>query len=482
MITLNCATGTIVPYVPSADMPWNKERAMHLFRRMGYGATTAQIEAALQLDPQDIIDTLIDQALNLPLTEEPEWATWNVNDYTDFDAQREEQYIEFLVTWVKELLNDGFREKMTLFWHNHFVTKLESYLCPSWLFEYRKVLQSNALGNFKTLTHAIGTTPAMLVFLNGIQSTNIEPNENYARELYELFTLGQDNSYTQEDIEETARALTGWNGFVALCAPVGYLSISHDNGQKTIFGQTGNWGYDDVHDILFSERADQVATYICTKLYTHFVHPEVDESIVEELATTFKDNNFELVPVLRQLFKSEHFFDEAIIGAQIKSPVDVLLSFCNESSLLQNDEIVEILGYFVFMLGQQLASPPDVAGWPGNRSWINNDTLTARWQSVEQYVYYNYEAAPDLLVQLGQNLSGPFENDPALVTQIIVDHFIPNGLNTPEAYERAADVFKWEVPQNYYDDGTWNMSWETIPAQVALLLGHIVRLPEFQMY
>lgn len=480
MITSNCAIGSLAPYVPSAAMPWNKERVQHLYRRMGFGIKPADIEGTLNQNPSDLIDSIIDEAINLPLTAEPEWAYWNVNDYTDFDMQREEQLVGFLFQWTEELLQNGFRDKMTLFWQNHFVTKFESYACPSWMYQYHNVLQRNALGNFKDFTIEVGTTPAMLVFLNGIQNTFIEPNENYARELYELFTLGQDNGYTQTDIEETARALTGWNGFVALCAPVGYLDVSHDGGVKTIFGETGNWNYNDVHDILFDQRADQIATHICTKIYKHFVHQEVDEGIVEELASTFKTNNFEIVPVLRQLFKSEHFFDDAMIGTQVKSPSDLILSFVNESGLGYNEEIKEFLGYYVYVLGQQFFSPPDVAGWPGNRSWITADTLTGRWQSIEAYVYYNFEAFVGLFTSFVQTLI-PESTDPELVTQLIVDHFIPNGLNTPEAYQQAAEVFKWEVPQNYFDDETWNLNWETVPAQVGVLMGHIIKLPEFQL-
>lgn len=481
MMTSNCATGTIEPYVPSASMPWNKERVQHLFRRMAFGIKPADIDAALAQSPTNLVDSIIDEALALPLTPEPEWAYWSVNDYTDFDMQREEQLVSFIFQFTRDLLEKGFREKLTLFWQNHFVTKFESYACPSWMYQYHNILQRNALGNFKTLTKEVGTTPAMLVFLNGIQNTLIEPNENYARELYELFTLGQDNAYTQTDIEETARALTGWNGYISLCAPVGYLEVAHDSGVKTIFGQTGNWNYDDVHDILFSERANEVATFICTKLYQHFVHQEVDEGIVAILASTFLENDFELVPVLRQLFKSEHFFDEAIIGAQVKSPSDMMLSFVNESALGYNAQVNEFIGFFIYSLGQQFFSPPDVAGWPGNRSWVTADSLTGRWQALQQYLFANFENFPALFVDFVQSLIAE-SNDPALVAQLIVDHFIPNGLNTPDAYDRATDVFKWEVPQNYFDDGSWNLNWETVPTQVGVLLLHISKLPEFQLH
>jgi uncharacterized protein (DUF1800 family) len=478
--TLNCATGTLATYVPNADAPWDKKRVIHLFRRMGFGANPIQMNAALDQDPATLIDSIIDQAIALPPSPPPAWAEWTISDYSDFPQQQQEQIIEQILGWVKNMMNDGFREKMTLFWHNHFVTRFEVYNCPSWMYDYYRVLQENALGNFKDFTVAMGQTPAMLVFLNGVQNTSFEPNENYARELYELFTLGQDNGYTQEDIVETARALTGWNGFTELCAPIGFLAFTHDFGEKTIFGQTGNWNYNGVHDLLFEERTQQIGEYICGKLYRAFVHPEIDEVIVGQLAQTFIDNNFDIVPVLRQLFKSEHFFDDYNIGTVVRSPLDLFLNYIKEANFIYNDDTLSIAGYLAADLGQTLYNPPDVAGWPGNRAWIDSNTLTGRWQGIDYFLFTIYQFAPDQLVQLAKNLSGN-SNDPEEVTISIIEHFIPKGLNQPQAYERATAVLKWEVPQNYYDDGSWNLDWETVPIQVALLMQHVARLPEFQL-
>jgi uncharacterized protein (DUF1800 family) len=478
--TLNCATGTLAPYAPSGQAPWNKQRAIHLLRRMGFGGTPAQIEAALEQDPGTLVDTIIDNAIALPPSDPPVWGDWAYSDYTDFGVQQSEQIIEQIQAWVQNMMNDGFREKMTLFWHNHFVTKFEVYNCPSWMNDYYRMLQKNALGNFKTFTVEVGKSPAMLVFLNGVQNTVIEPNENYARELYELFTLGQDNGYTQEDIVQTARALTGWNGFTELCAPIGFLPFTHDNGIKTIFGQTGNWGYQDVHDILFLERAEQIANYICGKLYQAFVHPDIEAEIVSGLAQTFLDNNFEIAPVLRQLFKSEHFFDAYNIGTIVKSPIDAILNYIREGNFTYNVESLTLAGYFADDLAQTLFNPPDVAGWPGNRAWIDSNTLTGRWQAIDYYTYVAYQFSPDELVQLAKTLSGN-SSDAEEVTYAIVDHFIPNGLNQAEAYDRAITVFKWEIPQNYFDDGSWNLDWAEVPIQMAFLLQYVAHLPEFQL-
>lgn len=486
MLVTNCATGTLAPYTPSAAMPWDRRRVLHLFRRMGFSAGHQQIEAALAQSPAALIDSIIDEAINLPPTPAPAWANWDINNYTDFAQQSQEQLLEWVVNWVRNMVTNGFRERLTLFWSNHFVTKYEAYACPSQLYSYHNILQRRALGNFRDFVHEIGTTPAMLVFLNGVQNTNINPNENYARELYELFTLGQGNGYTQTDIQETARALTGWNGYVTYCSTISYIPFFHDNGNKTIFGQTGNWGYDDVVNILFNQRADQIAYYICEKLYRNFIHPdEVAEDIVEGLAQTLKNNNWELAPVFRQLFKSEHFFDDYVIGTQVKSPTDALLNFIKEgafeNSFLSVDEAMQSVTYLIYGIGQELFNPVDVAGWPGNRSWINGSTLTLRWQAADYALSYLYQYFPSVYADLAKLLSNN-SIDPAYVTQVIVDHFLPNGLNTPEEYAAATDVFKWEVPENYYLSGAWNLDWDTAPAQVALLIRHISRLPEYQLF
>jgi uncharacterized protein (DUF1800 family) len=482
MVTLNCATGTIDPYVPTPDVPWDRKRAIHLFRRLGFGASVQEIDDALGQSPTDLVDQLIDDALATPLTPEPDWAFWTFNDYDDFPLQREEQYAEWATKWLIGMLENGLRDKLSLFWHNHFVTKLEIYDCPSYMYQYHKLLQQYALGNFKDFVYEIGKTPAMLVFLNGAESTKFNPNENYARELYELFTLGVDNGYTQQDIEETSRALTGWNLFSEFCGSISFYQPTFDEGVKTIFGQTGNWGYDDVHDILFQERSDEIADFICRKLYVKFVSPEVDESIIEAMATTFKANDFEIEPVLRQLFKSEHFFDDANLLVQIKSPVDACLQFYQETSFPYETNSLQTVIYLCFLLDQYLFNPVDVAGWQGNRTWINSNTLTGRWQALQfltgMVADIDLEPFRDLAVSLAGSTS---VNDPEFVTQLIVEQFFPKGFQSADEYNRATIVFKMDIPENYYTNGLWNLAWDTVPYQVASLLLFLFRRPEWQL-
>lgn len=477
----NCATGTLVPYVDTPGAPWNRGRAQHLFRRLGFGTSESNVSAAAQQDPATVVDQLIDDILNTPNLSQPVWHDWIIGDYEDFNNESTAQLIEYANSWIGSMLENGAKERITLFWHNHFVTRFEDYFCPSWMYTYHQLLQTYALGNFREFVYEIGKTPAMLVFLNGVQNNRFEPNENYARELFELFTLGQDNGYTQQDIVEAARALTGWNGFTTACAPITFTASLHDTGNKTIFGQTGNWGYDELHEILFTERATEISVYICGKIYRHFVHPELDEEIVAGLAETLRDNDWELEPVFRQLFKSEHFFDEKVIGTQIKSPLELMINTVLESDFIINDDIRNYILYAGYQLNQGLFNPIDVAGWPGDRDWVNTNTITGRWQTSDFFIYTNYQGVPEDFVSFAQALTTDNANDPELVTQAIIDYLVPGGLTTPEAYAAATVIFKWEVPQNYYDSGEWNLYWETVPVQVALLMQHISRLPEFQL-
>ena len=178
---------------------------------------------------------------------------------------------------------------------------------PAYLYQYYALIQSHALENFKTFVSEMGLATTMLRYLNGFENKKNSPNENYARELYELFTLGEGNGYIQEDITETARALTGYNRFKTYLGVIEFNENSFDKGSKTIFGRSGNWGYNDVIDILFEEKKDLIANFICNKIYRYFVSPQLNSSVVSAMAETFKQNEFELKPSLNNYLKVNTF-------------------------------------------------------------------------------------------------------------------------------------------------------------------------------
>lgn len=477
----NCASGSLAAYVPDASKPWNSLRVQHVYRRLGFGGNYGEIQAGLLLSPGQLIDNLINGAKTAPLPTPPSWYNWSDSNYTDFTNEVTTQYQEWYLEWVNEMLDTGVREKFALFWHNHFVTQFEKYKCPSYMYEYHKLLQQNAFGNFQTFVKEMGKNPAMLSFLDGRLNYKILPNENYARELLELFTLGANNNYTQQDITESARALTGYITFSEECAPITFDAAQFDSGSKTIFGQTGSYDFDGMHDLIFQERATEVSQHICTKIYTHFVHPLPNQTIIDGMAQTFVNNNFEIEPVLLELFKSDHFFEDDAISVQIKSPVDILISTIKESDYGYDTTILQYVGLLTYEQGQQLFNPIDVSGWAGNRSWINGTSITKRWKMLDDYVGYilttlDKETMRQLAIDVSNN-----SNDVDVVAQAITDYFIPKGLEDLTHYAQATTALKYTVPQNYFDLGMWDLTFQYVPEQVYNLMLWIIRRPEFQM-
>ena len=371
---------------------------------------------------------------------------------------------------------------MVLFWSNHFVVEYLDVNQPAYLYQYYALLQTQVLGNFKTFVHQIGLNPAMLRYLNGYDNKNSSPNENYGRELYELFTLGQGNGYIQEDITETSRALTGYNKTVRY-GPITFNEKTFDKGSKTIFGRSGNWGYDDVIDILFDEKKDIIARYICEKIYKYFVSPKADEAIVSSLAATMISNNFELAPVYSQLFKSEHFFDEKNSNVLIKSPIDLMLGL-HKTLGFKLDDTLDLEVQFRNKcrdMGQIIFSPVDVAGWQGNQDWINSETLPKRWEFSDYLLIKYWKKNKNQFKKLIISLVGNKETELKVIVNALKDFmFCPCKIKDEELSEAIA-VFIGEVPENYFEDGTWSINDDSVPKQVYDLMRFFITLPEFQL-
>ena len=185
--------------------------------------------------------------------------------------------------------------------------------------------------------------------------------------------------------------------------------------------------------------------------------------------------------MLRQLLKSEHFFDDRARGVVIKSPLDLIIGFTKDSEFLYNDELVEAFLYYAGLMGQEILDPPDVSGWQRDETWINASTLTGRWQLLDLYLDYLFgQSQQYTFVDLARSLTND-SIDPAFIARTMVDYFVPKNLYTEGDYDTATVIFKADVPQNYYDDMTWNLNWSSAPFQVNFLLRHIFRIPEFQL-
>ena len=497
---INCNTSSLAPYTT----PLDGQRAQHLYRRLGFSASVQTINQATGQTAGNLVDSLILEAQNMPPLAAPTWADWNNSNYPEDDDQRGQlmrsQQEEFKLAYTNSLLDNNLRDRLSFFWSNHFVTELDVYNCNSFLYHYINCLQRNAIGNFKTFVSEIGLTSAMLYYLDGVYNNGNNPNENYARELYELFTLGEGNGYTEQDIIETAKALSGYVERGELgCEQVVFDASKFNSENKTIFGRTGNWGYNDVIDILFEERANEIGYFICKKLYEFFVHPDAaDEAnnartIIDGLTATFISNNFELAPVLSQLFKSQHFFDDEAIGVIIKSPFDLYLNITKETGFEYDNTTIGSAINYSGMLGQDLFDPFDVAGWQRNRDWINTNFMIGRWLTMEAIVDGFYQDNPEQFRTFAMDAVGPANSNtsnPEIVVRAIVDKITPKGLFTQQDFDNAMSAFKIEdVPEDYYGpdyipggQSLWILSVsQEVPSQVHLLIRHLTRQPEFQL-
>lgn len=274
--------------------------------------------------------------------------------------------------WMDQMINSQaqLREKMSLFWHNHFSCRVVNSFFQQ---ELLHVIRTNALGNFGQMLKEVSRCPSMLQFLNNQQNKKGRPNENFAREVMELFTMGRGN-YTEQDIKEAARAFTGW-GFNAQGEFV-FRKNQHDNDNKTVLGKTGNFDGDDILNILLEQ--PQTAVYITKKLYRYLVNDQTDDKNIQWLAQRFYDNNYDITKLLTDIFTSDWFYAEKNIGNKIKSPIDLMVGIRRFLPMeLERDES-QLL--FQKILGQILFYPPNVAGWPGGRTWIDSSTLMVRLQ------------------------------------------------------------------------------------------------------
>ncbi len=272
--------------------------------------------------------------------------------------------------WMAEMVNSSaqLREKMAFFWHGHFACRNINIFYQQGLLD---VIRRNALGNFGTMLKEVSKSAAMLFFLNNQQNRKDHPNENFAREVMELFTLGRGN-YTEHDIKEAAKAFTGWGANVK--GEFVFRKFQHDFGSKTVLGRTGNFDGGDVLDILLEEK--QTAKYLCHKIYKFFVNEVPDAEKVNWLADRFYKNNYDISKLLEDIFTSDWFYEEKNIGAQIKSPVELIVGIQRILPMkLENEEALMLLQR---VLGQLLFYPPHVAGWPGGKAWIDSSSLMMR--------------------------------------------------------------------------------------------------------
>ncbi|UZR98704.1 DUF1800 domain-containing protein [Chondrinema litorale] len=359
-------------------MKLNQKEVQHLYWRAGFGGTYKEITKYTGKSHQDAVNDLFKKTvsfkplkLEVPIKQgEVKMKDLSVDEKKEFQKTNRTNIRQLNFDWIQLMVNDEgvLREKMAVFWHNHFACMSGQSV---FTINYLNTIRKHALGSFKEMLFAISKEPAMLQYLNNQQNRKKSPNENFAREVMELFTLGRDN-YTEKDIKEAARAFTGW-GFNNIGEFV-FRERQHDDEPKTIFGNTGNFNGDDVLNMLLENK--QTAQHITRKIYAYLVNDKLNEKQIQSLAKTFYESDYNIQTLLEEIFLSKWFYKNENIGTRIKSPIDLLVGIQKSFHIKLNDSKPAI--YVQTVLGQRLLYPPNVSGWDEGKSWIDSSTIIVR--------------------------------------------------------------------------------------------------------
>jgi uncharacterized protein (DUF1800 family) len=374
----------------------NQLKNQHLLWRAGFGPmaedldalATARQKAFLNAlwkgsagDPSPVgitDDALKNQMMGMGEVGPMQRKEMSADEKKEMRRQSEQDIRALNLAWLNEMVNSDaqLREKMSLFWHGHFASRVQHVFYQQSLLD---TIRKNALGNFGDLLKQVSASASMINFLNNNQNKKDHPNENFAREVMELFTMGRGN-YTEQDVKEGARAFTGWGANVR--GDFEFRKRQHDDGQKSFLGKTGNFDGNDVLNMLLEQKA--TASYVTRKLYRYLVNEEVDDTKVEWLAGRWYQSNYDIRSLLEDIFGSEWFYEDRNIGCRIKSPIDLLVGIRRLLPMRIENEEVQLV--FQRLLGQVLMYPPNVAGWPGGASWIDSSSLMFRLQ-LPQLIY-----------------------------------------------------------------------------------------------
>ena len=374
---------------------WNSETAAHLLNRAAFGGTPDEVESVRREGLAATIHRLLNEAATGPAFSPPTWAhpqnikerrmeirsakeeggTEGIDAMKQFRQEENENLLDLRRWWLERMAATAspLLEKMTLFWHGHFATSAEKVHNGYWMWLQNETLRRHALGNFVTLTKAMSRDPAMMIYLDLQQSRQEHPNENWARELMELFTVGIGN-YSENDIRESARAFTGYRVDMTN-QQFRFAPRQHDGGTKTFMSKTGPLNGDDIIDVLAAQPA--CAKFIAKKLWRFFVEDEPSPQIVDGLASRIRAHKYEMRPVLSEIFASTEFYAPAVRRSQIKSPVQFLV----QTTKLLGAELPAppVAQNAMRQMGQILFAPPNVKGWDGGKSWVSTSTLLFRY-------------------------------------------------------------------------------------------------------
>lgn len=518
---------------------WTENEVIHLLKRTMFGAAKKDIDYFKTRSFQQSVDELLNPTAPMPDppvkeynpttalkpdTQIPQGSTWILDPNTD-GTVNSLRNASFKKWWMGQLLQQdrSIREKMTLFWHNHFSTETVVVGNAQFVYKHHQLLRTYALGNFKGLTRAVTIDSAMLVYLNGERNTKSAPDENYGRELQELFCCGKGpgSQYTEADVKAAAQVLTGWRNDALNITS--YFDIKrHDTRDKQfsafynntviqgkVTATAGDEELDALLDMIFSTQ--EVAKYLCRRIYRWFVYYDIDATveanIISPLADIFRLHNYEILPVLNALLKSEHFFDVLARGCQIKSPVDLVVDACREFNVQFQPatDYITNYGFYGYLqnwaasMQQNIGDPPDVSGWKAYYQmpqfyevWINSDTLPKRNQFTDAMVVsgYTYNGKKILIdaAEFAKTLSNP--GDPNQLINDILKIVYRIDISAPSKAQLKTDILLGGQTSDYYWTDAWNLfvstpsnmsNTTTVKNRLRDLLKYFMDLSEYQL-
>ncbi|GAC1444578.1 MAG: DUF1800 domain-containing protein [Sediminibacterium sp.] len=520
--------------------PWTENEVTHLLKRTMFGATRSDIGYFLTKTCAQAVTELLNPTAPLPDPPVKEYvtpanalvpdanilqgSTW-VNDPNNDGTVASYRRNSFKKWWVGVMImqDRSILEKMTLFWHNHLATETNNIGNAQFVYKHHTLLRTNALGNFKSLVKAVTTDPGMLVYLNGQANQAVAPDENYGRELQELFCCGKgpNSQYTEADVKAAAKVLTGWR-INATTLSSYFAENRHDitNKQFSAFynntviqGKAGFTGGDQELDALLNMifATQEVAAYICRRLYRWFVYYDIDDNvetnIITPLANIFRTNNYDIKPVLSALLQSEHFFDSLSRGCQIKNPVDLVIGLCREMNVQfqPSSDYVSNYGFWNYLvtwlanMQQNIGDPPDVSGWKAYYQapqfyeiWINSDTLPKRNQFTDTLLVSGYTFNGKKLMIDGAEFAKTLPNpgDPNKLIDDLVKLLYRINILPDSKAQLKRDILLGGQTNDFYWTDAWNQfiatpgnasNTNTVKNRLRDLLKYLMDLAEYQL-
>lgn len=453
-------------------MPLDTERGRisHLLRRAGFSPSAPEVDSAVAKGRNALVEELLN-----PESVVDDVATRFPTSYIDY-----ERPATLSLWWLARMVNTRrpLQEKMTLFWHGHLTSALSRVgRLRSTMIAQNEFFRAHALGTFHDIVLGVSKDPAMILWLDNDTNRKGKPNENYARELFELFTLGRDNGYTEEDIREAARAFTGWfqrNGEFA------FARNQHDAGEKTIFGQTGPWDGSDV--VRMAVAHPSTGPFITSKLWSFFVYRDPEPSIVAELAKVYERSDYSIREVMRAILTHPAFYSERAYHALVKSPTEVVAglfrslegTFFADGDARRTAQLAGQLLSASASMGQVLFNPPNVGGWPGGAGWVSTTALITRYNVASVAARNGY---PATTIDVAGLLARHNIADPAEIVEYFAGVMVDGDL-TPEQRRTLVDYLSAN------DDGSpgrFQLDESTVNNKVRGLIYLIATTPQYQL-